>query len=483
MTEKGVNQCMAPPSCQQEYHAADPDQAPEADSAVPGPPLARGPSVHAALHDSAEGWCDQPLGPSVPAVLQDSAEGWWPEVLEPLGNSTAPVSSQECPRELCEGPQPEDDHALSIQERTCQLGDLRPRGLSGRDVLQDSAEGWRDKVLGPSVPAVLRDSAEGRSPEALAPPDSAAVHDPEQELRRVLSGNPCTKDDTSLKVPVLQQGHPRAPGNWPETGGDLHPSQQGSYEDDVVFMMERERDRRPWRQTRREGEWRHRDREDDWTDRGWEDGRSRPRQNGYDASSSRDGAATSRSCTEETRTLRPRSRSGERTRTRTTGADAAAGSRAGRPEERPAEPARRPRLIDAPPEDMPLREAVLLWGEALDLGGRVNDGGLLPGAVGPTGVVVVPANIRDNVDRALRNLNPAGMARMAIAAQAYWMEGMFVTQGMAEIAEMETCHRHLHHRLKGTLHPSCSLSLRENALVTKKMETGKEPGRVRPPRA
>ena len=77
------------------------------------------------------------------------------------------------------------------------------------------------------------------------------------------------------------------------------------------------------------------------------------------------------------------------------------------------------RVVDNPPEGMPLREAVLLWGEILDLGGPMNAGGLIPGAVGPTGVAVMPATTRDTIGRAMRRMNPAGMARMALAVQAY----------------------------------------------------------------
>ena len=195
--------------------------------------------------------------------------------------------------------------------------------------------------------------------EAMAPERKlTGLQSPANRPRARLSG---------LPLPPLCQED--AADRWGADGRPRARVPEGM-DDDVSSFMERERERRPWRQGRRGDDSRDGHRDDRRSHDDWDTDRANTRNNGYGAASSRDG--TSRSCTENTRVtkvLRPRSRSEDRTRDRRNAdlrPEPASASRNGTANTRPEEVPRRPRLIDNPPEDLPLREAVLLWSEVLD---------------------------------------------------------------------------------------------------------------------
>ena len=75
--------------------------------------------------------------------------------------------------------------------------------------------------------------------------------------------------------------------------------------------------------------------------------------------------------------------------------------------------------MDNPPPDMPLREAVLIWGEILCIGGETAQGDHLPGAVAAGRVRVSPRSLDARVTQVLRRMSPAGMMRMMAGLHAF----------------------------------------------------------------
>ena len=72
-----------------------------------------------------------------------------------------------------------------------------------------------------------------------------------------------------------------------------------------------------------------------------------------------------------------------------------------------------------PPPDMPLREAVLIWGGILCIGGETAQRDHLPGAVADGRVRVSPRSLEARVTQVLRRMSPAGMMRMMAGLHAF----------------------------------------------------------------